>query len=263
MSLTEEQKKEIIKLQNLAKQYEGIIRTSRNEVQLNRSKIDLKKIKDRIDELCPNGIPASLVERSSSHTEKVNINRTIEKYEILSRFTVEKISPHCEDDEINLLASIFNVWEIEFLPALGESHIKLDFSMSNERDSHYSGIESFKRQLKVLIETIEDYHSAVRDDVKLQLKDMKQRHTRAFLNEGALLIKKYRDFWKIINNDIRTGGNRCLNKNDIVEFNLRFEKPTFLQGLPIPQVINMTEKFLVEAIDALRLPEIPTAHENR
>ncbi|MDH5716359.1 MAG: hypothetical protein OEZ22_01835 [Spirochaetia bacterium] len=259
MSLTEEQKEEVKRLQTLAKQYEGIIKTSRNSEQLNRAKIDLKKIRDRIDTLCPDGIPANLLTEKNT-SQKPNINQTIEKYEVLSRFSVEKASPHCEDDEINLLSSIIKVWEAEFLSALAESHIKLDFSTSNERDSHYATLENVKRQLKILTDTIEDYHAANREDMKLQLRDMKQRYTRHFLNEGALLIKKYHEFWKVVREDIVTGGNRCLNKDDKIEYNIKFEKPTFLEGLPVSQVIKISEQFLSEAISALRLPNIPSKY---
>ena len=253
MSLTEEETEEVIKLQKLSKQYEGLIRTSRNPEQLKRSKIELKKIVDRLEELCPDGVPDNLgapQQKSLSDAEK------LQQYELLSQFSVEKASPNCDDKDVNMLSTILKVWEAEFAPANSDSHVKLEFSLSAERDSHYAILENMKRSLKTLVETIEDFHRATRDDFKAQLRDMKSRYTRHYLSEGMAFLKRLREFWKKIDDDIASGGQSCLNKEDDVRFNRKFEEATFFEGYTVAKVVSSSNLFLNEAIDSLNLPDI-------
>ncbi len=254
MALTEEQTQEVIKLQKLDKQYEGLIRTSKNAEQVHRAKVELKRIRDRIDELCPDGVPADL---TSAPTPKLSEADRLRQYNVLSQFSIQKASPNCDNADVNLMHTILSVWENEFVPGTGDGHLKLDFSLSSERDSHYALLENNKRYLKSLTETVEDYAGATRDDFKLQLRDMKDRYTRHYLSEGATFLKRARDFWKKIHEDISNGGHACMNKQDTIKFDKRFEAATYLDNYEIPRAVEVAYTFLREAIDALNLPELP------
>lgn len=254
MALTEEQTQEVLKLQRLDKQYEGLIRTSRNAEQQKRAKIELKKIRDRIDELCPDGVPADL---NAVAAPVVSEADRLNSYTVLSKFSIQKASPNSDNNDVNLMYTVLQVWENEFIPGTGDGHLKLDFSLSSERDSHYAILENQKRYLKQLVDTVEDYAAATRDDFKLQLRDMKDRYTRHYLGEGATFLKRIREFWKKIHEDIQQGGHACMNKNDVVKFDRRFEGATFLEGYPVPKLVETAYIFVKEAIDALNLPDIP------
>ena len=258
MELTNEQKEEVIRLDKLRKQYEGLIKTSRNADQLHRSKIDLKKIYDRLQELCPDGVPASLSGGGNlTGSSPRNVNDRLVDYEILSEFKVGRITPNCDDDEINLLGMIMKIWEEEFIPALLDSHTKLDFSFSSERDSHYSILENLKRQQKLLINSIEDYSAASREDLKAQLREMKQRHARHLMHESAVFLKKVIQFWKTVKDDIQHGGMGCTNKNEEILFDRKFETATYLNHRTVERAISMAVTFLTEALEVLNLPELP------
>ena len=99
--MTPDKQEEIIKLQKIIKQCEGIVRTSRNPQTLQRLKIDLKKAKDKLDYLCPDGVPNNLTYTNEPQEVKVDIHSQLQSYVYLPLFPVHKLSPHCEKDEIN------------------------------------------------------------------------------------------------------------------------------------------------------------------
>lgn len=257
MALTEEQKQELLKLQKVLKQYEGILRTSKNPEQISRTKKEIKKIQDQIEMIAPGGLSEDIVvSNRSSASPSVS-------YVVLKDFPIQKASPTSDDEDVNLLHTILLAWEKEFLPAQGDSHTKLDFSLSVERDSHYTILENCKRHLKSLTDTIESYHQAGREDLKAQLRDMKQRYTRHFLQEGYQFLKKVKEFWKKVEDDINQNGMRCLNKDETIVFNKKFEQATYFQGKTVREMIKIVNIFLDEAIAALNIPEFNTPKDIR
>jgi len=260
MAYTPEEIEEIQKLQKLVKQYEGLIRISRNTEQLNRTKVELKKIKDRLEILCPNGVPDNLVIETTlaGASSKRDPHEILKSKPTLSDFPFQKACKHCDDVDVNLLHTILNVWEEEFVPAMGDAHIQLEFSLANERDAHYSNLENIKRQLKILVDTTEDYTNASKEDMKVQLREMRQRYTRHYLQEGYNFLKKIREFWNKLSNDVQSGGTLCMNKDDMIHFNKKFETATYLNGLSAKDIIVKGFIFLCEAIEILNIPSLPT-----
>ena len=243
----------MLKLQKVIKQWEGIIRTSRNPETLHRVKVDFKKAKDRLEYLCPDGIPDSLVYKTEDvQSQKVDINSIIQSYTYLSLFPIQRLSPHCEDENINFLSTSIHVWDVEFSPSLSDQHIKLDFSMSSERDSHYGIISNLKRQVKTLSDIIEDIHSTVREESKAQLRNMKSRHARQFTTECSSFFQKSSEFWSIVDSDIRIGGNICTNPDDSIYFNERIEVKTFLDQKVVSEAIGITEGYAKEVLDLVK-----------
>ena len=250
MALTEDQKQEVLKLQKVLKQYEGILRTSRNPEQISRTKKEIKKIQDQIEMIAPGGLSEDILASSRSNLPPQP------SYVVLKDFPIQRASPKSDDEDVNLLYTVLLAWENEFLPAQSDSHTKLDFSLGAERDSHYTILENCKRHLKSLVDTIESYHQTNREDLKAQLRDMKQRYTRHFLQEGYQFLKKMRDFWKKVEDDIRENGMRCLSKDETIVFDKRFEQATYFQGKKVREMVRITNIFLDEAIAALNIPEI-------
>ena len=255
MLLTEEEELELKKLLKIDRQYAGIMRTSPNPEAKRRAGIDLKKVRDRIHELCPDGVPENLTITQAA--PKKTTAEKLQQYEILSQFSIQKTSLNCDDKDVNMLATVLRVWEDEFVPAIGDNHLKLEFSLSQERDSHFAILENIKRSLKQLINTIEDFALATREDFKAQLHDMKLRYTRHYLSEGIAFLKRIKQFWQKVDEDIQDGGQFCLNAEEIIEFNQRFESATFLEGYSASRVVSTSVVFITEAIDSLNLPDIP------
>ena len=256
MSFSPSQSQELGKLKRLERQYEGIARTSSNAEQKHRALVELKKIKDRIDELDPQGEfessgqgGAARAGNSSSNTSVTDLSQ----YKVLSRFPVERASTHSSDYDINLLYTILTAWEKVFMTALFDKHTRLDYSLNSERDTHFALLGNLKRHHKSLTDTIEDHHMATRDDSKEQFFEMQRRYYRVYLNEGAAFLKKMKTFWEDINEDVLNRGTKCTNYNDRIRFD-QYEEKSFLEGKTIGEIIHIAVVFLNEAIKALRLP---------
>jgi hypothetical protein len=260
MALTEAQQNELLTLQKLSRQYEGIIRTSRNPEQLNRAKIELKKIRDRMEAIAPGGAAEKFLQNAVQPQPPSSRKKSIEDigqtYPTLGKMPMHRISPNSDEFEINVLGSVLTAWENTFYPAL--TKIKLDFALSAERDSHFTILEGLKRQMKILCETIEDIPRAVREDSRAQLKEMRTRQQRQFLFDGGAFLKKLHEFWKAIYEDIQANGPKCFNKDDNIQIDTRLEASNFFQGKPVREAVRFTVMFLNEAIDALNLPDLPT-----
>lgn len=260
MSLSEAQKNELMTLQKLARQYEGIIRTSRNPEQQGKAKIELKKIRDKMESIAPGGSGDQFLQANPGTTpsygsKKKSIEDIGDTYPTLGKLPMARISPNSDELEINVLGSVLVAWENTFYPALGK--IKLDFALSAERDSHFSVLESLKRQMKILCETIEDIPRAVREDSKTQLKDMRTRQQRQFMFDGGAFLKKIHEFWKSVYEDIQANGPKCFNKDDHIMVDTRLEVANFFQGKSVRETARFTVMFLHEAIEALNLPDLP------
>ncbi|MCS6972183.1 MAG: hypothetical protein NZL89_04085 [Leptospiraceae bacterium] len=260
MALTEEQQKELLTLHKLSRQYEGIIRTTRNPEQLQRAKIELKKIRDKMEAIAPGGTAEKILQSLAQSQSTASRRRTLEDlgqyYPTLAQMPMARISPNSDELEINILGSVLNAWENTFYPAL--TKIKLDFALSAERDSHFTILEGLKRQMKILCETIEDFPKAVREDSKAQLKEMRIRQQRQFLFDGGNFLKKLYEFWKAIYEDIQANGPKCFNKDDHIQIDTRLESSNYFQGKSVRETARFTVMFLHEAIQALNLPELPT-----
>jgi len=264
MSLSSQQMDELVKLKKLEKQYEGIIRTSINAGQQERAKVDLKKIKDRITEIDPRGLYGSIAggevtkpPAASTGGSSVGGAYDISSFEMLSKFQMQSVSPHCTDKDINMMFTILEGWQKVFMTALFDKHVKLDYSLNSERDTHYIQIDNVKRFQKALAETIEDHYTATREDSKNQLFEMKRRYARQYLNEGASILRKLKAFWEDIDADAKNHGTKCTNIESKLIYDPRFEEESFLKGEAVSTVIHKAVIFLTDAIKALRLPELP------
>lgn len=242
---------EVEKLKKLLRMYEGILRTSRNPEQISRVRKEIANIKRRLDQIAPGWEK----EEEKVKAPTSSFDEEISSSKILSRIERKKLSPSCDDEELNLGYTILVALEEEFFPALSGSKLKLDYARSVERDGFYPKIESLHRLFKTLGEIVEDYSKAIREDIKLQLKETKERQKRAALMELGELLRKLRDFVRFIRKDIEEGGNVCLNKEDVYSFE-RYEKGHFLNGKKIPDGLKDIEAFLEESLRALNLPVI-------
>lgn len=255
MSLSSGQSQELNKLKRLERQYEGIAKTSSNAEQKHRALVELKKIKERIDELDPQGEFESSGQAGAARTGSASQPSAtdLSQYKVLSRFPVERASAHSTDYDINLLYTILTAWEKVFMTALFDKHTRLDYSLNSERDTHFALLGNIKRHSKSLTDTIEDHHMATRDDSKAQLFEMQRRYYRVYLNEGASFLKKMKTFWEDIDQDVLNRGTKCTNYNERMQFD-QYEEKSFLESKTIGEIIHIAVVFLHESVKALRLP---------
>ena len=255
MNLTNEQQTEVTSLQKIIKQCEGITRTSQNSDILRRVKIDLKKAKDRLNYLCPEGVPAELLSSHKVVTQKRTLETMIQDYSILSQFAIQKLSSHCDNDDTNLLATIIRTWDASLSPALSDQHVTLDFSIISERDAFHTEIEHLKWQMKTLARSIEDYTLVIRQDSKIQLHELKTRQSRNFMITGSNFLKKLHHFWRMVYENAVNEGYLCANLEDVVHFNLGVETVPLLEGQTVTNVLKILTTYLQEALEVLNPPK--------
>lgn len=255
MALTNDQLAEIQKLQKAIEQLEKIHKLSSNQEQKNRVAKDIIKYKEKLRTITPeSGLPSadSIISKPKSNepTSKIQLNN------ILSQFTVMKISPNSNDREINMIGTLLNVLDTEFIPILMDTHIKFDFSHGAERDGVVKYMENIRRNVKVLTETIEEHAQTEKQEFREQLGRMKNKQARIFITEAYEVFKKFKGFLEKVLTDMGTGGGVIMNLEEPIKFNSRFEKATLLEGKSIEEGINIFHTFLDEALGNINIPNI-------
>ncbi|MDX1958682.1 MAG: hypothetical protein SFU98_08925 [Leptospiraceae bacterium] len=274
MALSNQQILELQKLQKILSQLEKIFLVSYNEDQKKRVSKDIQKYKTKILAISPEGIPDNIhlvhIEKdvpsqSSSNDSQPSYANTSETYaqkgyltrdKVLSNLVIMKISPHSHDQEINFIATLITVFESEYVPVLGDSHIKFDFSHIAERDNILKHIENIHRTMKVLTETIEEYALSEKQDFKEQLGRMKNKQSRIFIAEAGDLFKAFRDFITSILNNVEQGVGIIMNLEERIHFNSRFERATILEGKTIPDALNQFLEYIYACLENINVPGI-------
>jgi hypothetical protein len=255
---------------------EGIIRTSPNPEQKARVQKELAKQRARLATIVPgldatrmnhtqivsalemggenaagsgsgSGAPAAAGSRSKAGGGA---------YSVLDKFPVEKASANSSDPDVNFLAAVFTAIQKEYWPAISEQHCDMDFSRGAERGALRTQLDNVLRNMKVLLETIEEYAGAEQQDFREQLLKMKNRQTRAFIFDANDMLRKIRDFMEPLLEDIEVGGGIITNKNDTFRFNSRYEDATVLEGAAVADGVQEFARFVQEAIEHLNLPQL-------
>lgn len=255
MALTHDQIIELSRIQGMIRNLEKIKKGSKNEFQSDRVSMDLDKYNRLIQEISPEGIPDN-IEATVLTSKALKDNDPNIQHRILAQFPVMKISPNSHDREINQIGTIVNVLDLEFMPILGDRHIKFDFAHQGERDTLFKHLENLGRNMKVLTETIEEYASADKQEFREQLGRMKNKQSRIFISESYDVFKKVREFLESVNKDIREGSSVVMNLEEPIKFNPKFEKATLLEDRSISEALIEFLSFIKEAMDAINLPNL-------
>ena len=263
MSISNEQMAEIQKLQKAIEQLEKIQKLSTNKEQKARVTKDLALYREKLSNLNPEKSGETIAAEGSLTTNQVSRPRPDKQSEeqsqdqsLLSQFTIMKISPNSNDHEINMIGTLLNILDIEFIPVLMDTHIKFDFSHAAERDGVIKHMENIRRNIKVLTETIEEHAQAEKQEFREQLGRMKNKQARIFITEAYEVFKRFKDFLEKVKEDMQQGGGVIMNLEDPINFNSRFEKATLLEGKTIQEAIDTFEQFVTEAIENIDIPNI-------
>jgi hypothetical protein len=258
MALSSDQIVELQKLQRLLSLLGRTHATAKNDEQKKRVAKDIQKYKSKILAISPDGIPDNIHNAVTPKPVSASTSSTTDhissKTNILSNIAIMKISPHSHDAEINLIATLINVMETEYVPVLGDSHTKFDFSHATERDTVIKHLENIRRTMKVLTETIEEYALSEKQDFKEQLGRMKNKQSRIFISEAGELFKAFRDFLEKVEADMETGGVVVMNLGDKIHFNSRFERATILEGKDVGYCLRQFLEFTKAAMESVNIP---------
>ncbi|MCZ8344253.1 MAG: hypothetical protein O9301_14555 [Leptospira sp.] len=253
MPLSQEQIYELSKLQKMLRNLEKIEKNAKNDLQKERVAFDIERYRKRMQEVSPEGVPDNL-EQTIRNVKARAEDPSKVKHKIISQYPVMKISPNSNDSEINQIGTLINIMDLEYIPILGDAHIKFDYSHATERDTVLKYMENLRRNMKILVETVEEYAAADKQEFREQLSRMKNKQSRIFIAESFETMTKFQEFLKAVNADIHEGVNVIMNMEEPLKFNPRFEKATVLEGRSIMEGLREFQEFVDETCDLIKLP---------
>ncbi|MCU0823050.1 MAG: hypothetical protein MUF77_00220 [Leptospira sp.] len=253
MPLSQEQILELSKLQKMLRNLEKIEKNAKNDLQKERVAFDIERYRKRMQEVSPEGIPDNL-EQTIRNVKARAEDPSKVKHKIISQYPVMKISPNSNDSEINQIGTLINIMDLEYIPILGDAHIKFDYSHATERDTVLKYMENLRRNMKILVETVEEYAAADKQEFREQLSRMKNKQSRIFIAESFDTMTKFQEFLRAVNADIHEGVNVIMNMEEPLKFNPRFEKATVLEGRSIMEGLREFQEFVDETCDLIKLP---------
>jgi hypothetical protein len=259
MALSSDQITELKRFQKILNQLDKINSVSNNEDQKKRVSKEILKYKAKVLVISPSGIPDTIqsISKSDSRSDDSNSskNKKNNQQSIFDNLVVMRLCQHSTDPEINLLSTLINLFETEYIPVLTDAHIKFDFSTLNERNSVIKLFENIKRTIKVLIETIEEYASTDKQEFKEQMGRMKNKQSRVFISEASEFFKSMKTFVDKTLHDISQGENIINNIEEVIRFNPKTESATLLQGKKIKYALEEISTFLETALANISIPK--------
>jgi len=254
MPLDSEEIAELTRLQKMVNQLQKIEKGAVNELQKIRVAYDIEKFRKRMQEISPEGLPDNLAQAVFNAAQKKAGKAGEKTHTVITQFPVMKICPHSNDAEINQIGTLINAMDLEYIPILGEGHVKFDYSHSTEKDGVLKYMENLRRNMKILIETIEEYANSEKAEFREQLARMKNKQSRIFIAEAGDTLSKFHEFLSAVNKEISEGNNVILNMDEPLKFNARYEKATLLEGKSIMEGLREFLNFVTESIDVIKLP---------
>ena len=245
---------ELKNINKLIRQFESVYRSSSDPYQLDRVGKELKRLKKYREKL------ESFHVIDSEELVEPQLQDELEVFPYL-RDLVKQDNRSEDDPELSLLGKelfrfllYLNFFEKELLTFLSEKRLKLDFKHSIERDSFYHRFGSISHRLKdfkedaARIDGVEDAHE----------KEMRHRSFKKKRNlflDGDRFFRSLVKFSKDLFEDLREDGLKCLNGNEVMEFD-KLEGNKYLEGVKVEDALVKLGDFSREVILYLNIPQI-------
>ncbi|HOV15129.1 MAG TPA: hypothetical protein PK771_12645 [Spirochaetota bacterium] len=173
-------------------------------------------------------------------------------------FDVEKIEiiPNSKDVEMNTLYSYYKYFEDNFLTALNQSYLKLDYNLGKKRDDLFVKNDMIRH-------LIEEYGEDMNVLTSITNKEQSDKYRERLSHQKKYLFIKLseylRDFLDFLNTtitDINSGRKNIFNLNEkfLPKFTRNNNKNAF-ENLKFKDIIMKTKDFIEIFIDVLRLPD--------
>lgn len=159
------------------------------------------------------------------------------------------------DQDYNSFLYYLRYFEHHMVPLFSRRYLHLDLKNSYERDLFYDLFLQLARELSAIEDEI-----AFFEKKELQGDERAQAIQRLRKLKNELYVKfnsqlqQISSFVKLILNDIYSGGNICLNKDQCLEAR-DFEQVTELSGLEVQEALEKVADFTKEAISFLNIPD--------
>lgn len=239
------------RLETVAHELTIILNKSRNPDQITRVQRDLESISNRYLLITGKDLEDIIkvhINDQSAQNEYLNKNKYMNKIKI------EKASPSSDNHEINLISSIIKEFENRYWNILSDRHTKMDFTNSAERDTFFTKLEELKRNVKLVVEYIEDSLSSQSQDYASKMRSMRVKQERILLVEFHNFFQEIKAFLANLIEDMDRNGNIVLNPNDRLEFTRLDDVPIFFRGKTTKDAIRILFDFVTEMESSIKLP---------
>ncbi len=176
-------------------------------------------------------------------------------FETLNDVEIQQFSSYRDDVEINEAASIMEYFEERIWGVISDQHTKLDFSNSGERDTLNRKLDQCNRSFKIFRQTIDDITKTKSNEHLTQLNFMRVKQGRLFLYDIHDFFKGVSKFLTGLISESDFGGSMILNPDEPVVY-ADYEKYSTFQGATVINSLKYAKKFVSEALDVIKVPEI-------
>ncbi|HEQ72556.1 MAG TPA: hypothetical protein ENN69_08710 [Spirochaetia bacterium] len=240
---------ELKQINKAIKQYEVVLKTTRDPMQKQRVSKELSKLKNYREKF---EHVYSIVEEESDPGEW----NEFDGFRFLSQNVTLDDETEGRDREVIAIRGIIRFFEKEFLAFLTERKLKLDFKYSLERDSFYHLFQDLMKRIMDFEDEVKIINEGKYTEKALsEIKNRRLRKRRVLIIETDRLFRRCRHFTREIITDIEKGGVSCLNHEDTLHFE-RLEGIRFLEGMTVHDALLALDTFAGEIIAYLNLPEI-------
>ena len=263
MSYVFDRKVEAAKILKYLKSMETILRTNPNPEQKERVKKDMMRYWNRLREMLPDidfseQTPEKIASQLDPTLARQEYTSSIEREKkgILDHIPFQKISPNCNDSELNLLYSMLSIIEQEYWPAIYERYCKLDFSHGAARGRLKLKFESILRSMQVIAQIIEDQASGEQTDIYSQLSKTRNRHVRSLMIEVNTYMHELTSFLRSLLELSEQNRLALQNANDIIQFDKKFEQASMFEGVTVENALKQFLELGISVINHTKLPEL-------
>ena len=249
----QEQTKELEKLYKLREQLKNTHKITTLQEQKDRLSIYLKNIEFVIKEIesgnWVNPVKLSVI------SENVE-NLDIEKYDGDIDYDVEMIEivPNSRDVEMNTLYSYYKFFEDNFLSALSQSYLKLDYNLGKKRDDMYVKND-------IIRHIIEEYGEDMNILTSISNKEQAEKYRERLSHQKKYLfiklseyLRNFLEFLNIVISDLDMGRSNIFNQDEKYLPKFSKDKNVF-ENHKYKDIIRNAKEFIEIFIDVLRLPD--------
>ena len=254
------------KLRLLARQFDMVLRTTRDPDQRKRVSSQYAGVKKSLDALEKGEMSDEEAGRFLRGQKIATHEQAASDYDergeggggeftILSTIPISDIGGEYGGPELNAIHSYLQHFETEYLPTLGQHQLKLDFSYAQRRDAFFHTFSTLQLTLKGHIADITDpsYDRLVQSDQSGRVRQTRRRMQLDLVMKCGEFVSGLRGFLWTLLNDHKTGGNLILNPEDTITFDpIHGERE--LNGKLVVESVERVCLFLNEFAEYLNVP---------
>jgi hypothetical protein len=253
------------RLRQLARQFELVLRTTRDPNQKKRVSVQLASVQKNLaalevgelsDEkarsfLRGQGQTAQQEEESGQEDRR----DWAERFPLLAQISIQTTSDEPGAQEINAIYSYFQHFENEYLPVLGGHQLKLDFSHSQRRDVYFNSFSTLQIAIKGYFQDISDVsrNRIMQNDQADRMRQIRRKTYMDLIMKCGEFVTNMYNFLGNLLNDCQAGGNLILNPGDIIEFD-EIHGERELNNFSIVNGVERIYLFLGEFVEYLNIP---------